>query len=254
MPKKAFAIAAHPDDIEFMMAGTLALLRQAGFEIHYMNLANGSLGTNRHGHDEIVALRRQESLDACAKLGAVHHESLVDDIEIFYERDTLFRLASVVRQVAPDILLTQHPEDYMEDHTNTARLAVTAAFCRGMTNFKAIPPVPAVAGDIAVYHALPYPLQTPMRQPVKAGLYVDVTPVMGLKTTALACHRSQKEWLDVSQGMDSYLITMDNLCRDIGAMSGKFARAEGWTRHHHLGFTAVDCDPLAEALGKAATA
>lgn len=249
MKKTAFAIAAHPDDIEFMMAGTLARLRQAGFEIHYMNLANGSLGSNRHGHDEIVALRRQEALDACAKLGAVHHESLVDDLEIFYERDTLFRLAAVVREVAPDILLTQHPQDYMEDHVNTARLAVTAAFSRGMTNLKTIPPTPAIDGDIAVYHALPYPLQTQLRQNVTADLHVDVTAVMPLKTAALACHRSQKEWLDASQGMDSYLLTMDKLCRDIGAMSGKFVHAEGWVRHLHLGLTATDRDPLAEALG-----
>ena len=35
------AIAAHPDDIEFMMAGTLLLLKQAGCETHYLNIANG---------------------------------------------------------------------------------------------------------------------------------------------------------------------------------------------------------------------
>ena len=40
--KHAFAIAAHPDDIEFQMAGTLILLQRAGYEIHYMNIANGS--------------------------------------------------------------------------------------------------------------------------------------------------------------------------------------------------------------------
>ena len=39
------AIAAHPDDIEFMMAGTLILLRDAGWQIHYMNLSTGNLGS-----------------------------------------------------------------------------------------------------------------------------------------------------------------------------------------------------------------
>ena len=34
------AAAAHPDDIEFMMAGTLLLLKRAGAEIHMWNLAN----------------------------------------------------------------------------------------------------------------------------------------------------------------------------------------------------------------------
>ena len=41
----AFAVAAHPDDIEFMMSGTLVLLKQAGYEMHYMNVANGNCGT-----------------------------------------------------------------------------------------------------------------------------------------------------------------------------------------------------------------
>jgi len=41
----AFAIGAHPDDIKFMMAGTLILLREAGWSLHYMNIANGSCGT-----------------------------------------------------------------------------------------------------------------------------------------------------------------------------------------------------------------
>lgn len=46
--KVAFAIGAHPDDIEFMMGGTLFLLKEAGFESHYMTVANGSCGTTTH--------------------------------------------------------------------------------------------------------------------------------------------------------------------------------------------------------------
>ncbi|MCC7085693.1 MAG: PIG-L family deacetylase, partial [Pirellulales bacterium] len=40
-----FAIAAHHDDIEFLMAGTLLRLCAAGWELHYMNLASGNCGT-----------------------------------------------------------------------------------------------------------------------------------------------------------------------------------------------------------------
>jgi LmbE family N-acetylglucosaminyl deacetylase len=50
----AFAIAAHPDDIEFGMAGTLLLLKQAGYALHYMNIGNGSCGTATLSRDEIV--------------------------------------------------------------------------------------------------------------------------------------------------------------------------------------------------------
>ncbi len=46
------------------------------------------------------------------------HESLLADLEIFYDRPTLRRLAAVMREVAPEILLTHRPQDYMEDHMN----------------------------------------------------------------------------------------------------------------------------------------
>jgi hypothetical protein len=59
MNRKAFAIAAHPDDIEFMMAGTLLLLKRAGYEIHYMNVANGSCGTAALPKEQIIDIRRR---------------------------------------------------------------------------------------------------------------------------------------------------------------------------------------------------
>ena len=140
MTKVAFAVAAHPDDIEFLMSGTLMLLGEAGFELHYMNLANGSLGTTVYDTNTIVAMRRKEAMAAAESIGAEYHESICADLDIFYDRATLARLASVMRDVAPDILLTHSPVDYMEDHTNTCRLAVTAAFARGMPNFPVTPP------------------------------------------------------------------------------------------------------------------
>jgi LmbE family N-acetylglucosaminyl deacetylase len=51
--KNAIAIAAHPDDIELMMAGTLLLLKRAGYQIHYMNLASGNLGSTEHSSEEL---------------------------------------------------------------------------------------------------------------------------------------------------------------------------------------------------------
>ena len=61
MAKRAIAIACHPDDIEFMMAGTLIRLKEAGYEIHYMNIADGALGGNMLCHSELAARRRSES-------------------------------------------------------------------------------------------------------------------------------------------------------------------------------------------------
>jgi LmbE family N-acetylglucosaminyl deacetylase len=254
MSKRAFAIAAHPDDIEFMMAGTFILLGRAGYELHYLTLANGSCGTQVHDVETIVRIRRQEALDAARSAGAVHHESLVNDLEIFYERDTLRRLAAIVREVAPEIILTHSSQEYMEDHMNTTRLVLTAAFARGMPNFEVIPPTPITDQPVTVYHALPYGLHDPLRGPIWPGVFADIGGVLPLKRAMLAMHRSQKEWLDASQGLDSYLATMEEMAREVGRQSGAFVNAEGWTRHLHLGYCAADADPLVRALGRRALA
>lgn len=250
MPKRAFAVVAHPDDIEFMMAGTLILLRRAGYELHYMTVANGSCGSITEDAATIARIRRRESMDAAGLLGAIYHESLCDDLEIFYDKPTLQRLGSVMREVAPDIILTHPPQDYMEDHMNTCRLVLTAAFARGIPNFPVQPPHPPVDGPVAIYHALPYGLRDPLGRSVSPGMYVDVTEVMESKRAALAMHRSQKEWLDASQGIDSYLNHMEAMTREVGRMSGRYAYAEGWTQRLYLGYGPPDVNPLAEALGE----
>ena len=248
MNKRAFAVSAHPDDIEFMMAGTLLLLRDAGYEIHYMTVANGSCGTVEHGIDKIVEARGKEARNAANFAGAVYHGPLCNDIEVFYEESLLRRLAAIMREVAPEILLTHSPYEYMEDHSNTCRLALTAAFTRGMPNFQTTPDVEATEQQVTVYHALPYGLRDPLRRKVTAGLFVDVSSVMQTKSEMLSLHASQKEWLDRSQGLDSYLITMENMCREVGRMSERYEFAEGWVQHSHLGYCGESANPLVDAL------
>lgn len=249
MPK-AFAIAAHPDDIEFVMAGTLMLLGAQGYELHYLNIANGCCGSMLNDRETTARIRAEEGRQAAASIGAVFHPSLVNDLEIFYEQRTLARLTAIVREVSPDIILTHAPIDYMEDHMNACRLAVSAAFCRGMPNFPTDPPTPHVAHDVTIYHAQPHGNRDPLGNPVRPGLFVDVTSIIERKAAMLACHASQKEWLDVTQGLDSYLQTMKDLSGEVGQMSGRFCYAEGWRKHLHLGFCAAEADPLRTALAE----
>ncbi|HEY2147858.1 MAG TPA: LmbE family protein, partial [Pirellulales bacterium] len=142
------------------------------------------------------------------------------------------------------------PVDYMEDHTNACRLAVTAAFARGMPNFPTDPQRPPVDQPVTIYHAQPHGNRDPLGQPVRPSLFVNVSSQLERKVAALACHASQKQWLDASQGIDSYIETMKALNREVGQMSGQFEFAEGWRKHLHLGFCSESADPLSEALGE----
>src|SRR5437660_8205808 len=150
--KSAIAIAAHPDDIEFYMAGTLLLLRKAGYDAHYLNLASGNCGSVQYNSTTTRSVRNTEARAAAKLLGAQFHPSLIDDLEIIYNLELLRALAAVIREVKPGIILTHPPQDYMEDHTNTCRLAVTAAFARGMPNFKSSPARAVADYETTIYH------------------------------------------------------------------------------------------------------
>jgi LmbE family N-acetylglucosaminyl deacetylase len=246
--KSAIAIAAHPDDIEFLMAGTLLLLKQAGLETHYMTLSSGNCGSMRLSSTRTRIVRRRESINAAKILGATYHESICDDLEIVYSVELLRQVAATIREVAPTIILTHSPQDYMEDHIITSRLTVTAAFSRGMPNFRTTPARKHIAGEVTIYHALPHGLRGPLNEPITPEFFVETTAVHDRKRQALAAHASQKDWLDATQGMDSYLRVLDDMSRTVGEMSHRFEHAEGWRRHNPLGFCAPDADPLRDLL------
>ncbi|MFY8070575.1 MAG: PIG-L deacetylase family protein [Pirellula sp.] len=252
------ALFAHPDDIEFVAAGTLALLGQRGWDIHLMNLANGCCGSTTTSREQTARIRLEEAKRAASHLRATHYDPIFDDLEIEYTQDAIKHLLGIIRRSKPTILLTHAPVDYMEDHMQTCRLAVTAAFAKGVPNYPD-PSDPlytqAFYSDIAIYHAQPHGNRTPLGQSVRPQLGVFVDSVMETKRAMLAEHRSQQQWLKESQGMNSYIQTMLDLGSEVadlmdascaGTLPGKYA--EGWTRHLHLGFSAKPVDPLKDAL------
>jgi LmbE family N-acetylglucosaminyl deacetylase len=246
----ALAIAAHPDDIEFVMAGTLLLLRAEGWAIHYVNVSTGNLGSTVMTAAQTTRTRRREAQAAARLLGAQWHAPFCDDLGIFYTEENIRRLCAIVRMARPTVILTHALADYMEDHMITARLAVTAAFARGIPNYRSIPQRTPTLAPCTLYHAMPHGQCTPLREPVTPELLVDTTSVQAAKRAALACHASQKEWLDQTQVPGSYLDTMDRFSRALGRRSKKFTHAEGWTRHLHYGFGAEEDHPLRTVLGR----
>ena len=244
------AIAAHPDDIEFVMAGTLLLLGDAGWDLHYLNLSTGNLGSTTMAPAETARVRRGEAQAAAKILRATWHAPFCQDLEIFYDGRSLRKLGGIIRGVAPDVILTHSPQDYMEDHMITCRLAVSAAFLRAMPGYETTPRRRAVQKPVTIYHANPHGLRDGLRRRIHPGAFVETTRVHARKMAALECHRSQHGFLDATQGMSSYVRTMDDLSREVGTLSGRFRHAEGWRRHLHWGFCGQDDDPLRTALGR----
>jgi LmbE family N-acetylglucosaminyl deacetylase len=246
----AIAIGAHPDDIEFYMAGTLLMLKKAGYQTHYLIVASGNCGSAEYDGAMLRSIRNSEARAAAKILGAQFHPSFTDDLEVLYNLEQLRALAAIIRDVKPRIVLTHSPQDYMEDHMNASRLAVSAAFTRGMPNFKTTPARAVADYEVAVYHSMPHGLCDPLRRRIIPGAFVNTTAVHKTQLEALAAHKSQQKWLDVSQGMNSYLLAVEDMSLAMGRMSKKFKYAEGWRRHLHFGFCGPDADPLAQALGR----
>lgn len=242
------AVAAHPDDIEFVMCGTMLLLQQRGWDLHYMNLADGRRGSTQLSPDQCAQTRLREAQAAAEVLGATFHPPIGRDFELAYTTEMVQRVAAVVRKCKATIVLTHAPIDYMEDHEVTCRLAVSAAFAHGMPNLETIPPQPPYFEPVTVYHAQPHGNRTPTGERVHPDYWVDTLSVIDRKRTALECHRSQHEWLDQSQGMSSYVQTMLELSSEAGRLSGKWLHAEGWRRREHWGFCGPNDDPLQAAL------
>jgi LmbE family N-acetylglucosaminyl deacetylase len=242
------AAVAHPDDIEFNLAGTLLLLKEDGCEVHMWNLSNGSLGSMIHNPEEIAAIRAGEAAAAAALGGATWHPPVFSDLEVFYDKPSLARVASVIREIQPEIILTHSPDDYMEDHQNVCRLIVTAAFARSMPHFATTPHQAPYQKPVRIYHAPPHGLHDGLRNRFQPDLLVDIASVLSTKEEMLAAHRSQKDWLEASQGLGAYISEMTGLGRLQAQQGEGLEFAEGWRLHSHLGFCAPDFDPLADLL------
>ena len=244
------AMAAHPDDIEFGMTGTLLLLKRAGAEIHMCNLANGCYGTEVYTKEEAARVRALEAQSSARLAGATWHAPLFDDTAIFYDAASLAKVTAIVRQVRPDIVLTLSRHDYMEDHEYAARLTCSAVFNRCLPCYVTDPPMPSYNHPVAIYHALPHSLMDMLRNTVVPEFTVNITPVIDEKCALLSQHASQKDWLDATQGMGSYIETMKNFSREVGQLYADCEYAEGWRRHSYMGYAPADFEPLQKLLKK----
>ena len=249
MNRTVLAIFAHPDDIEFVAAGTLLRLRALGWKIHYMNVANGCCGSTEWDANETARIRLDESRQSAAILGATFHPPICNDLDVFYNHENLRKIATVVRLSNPSIVLTHARIDYMEDHMETCRLAITAAFSRAVPNFETDPPTPTVEQDIAIYHAQPHGNRTPNGQIVVPDHYVSIDECIQQKIAMLECHQSQQKWLQSTQKMNSYIQAMLDLSSEVASIGNLACQyAEGWSKHLHLGFGPAEFDPLREIL------
>jgi LmbE family N-acetylglucosaminyl deacetylase len=244
---------AHPDDIEITCAGTLILLKQAGWDVHLATMTAGDLGTATLSRAAISRIRRKEAAASAQLLGAAYTCLGFKDLTIVYNETTKRRVSALLRLARPDLVIVPSPVDYMADHEETPRIVREAAFASTIPNWKASlggrRPRPC-AKLPAILYADPIDHVDHFGRRVAAPLVVDITDSMDLKEKMLACHESQRSWLRRQHGEDEYLLWMRRVgadrARDFDRPAVKYA--EGFRPHLGHGFPRED--HLTAALGK----
>ena len=193
--------------MEFLCAGTLLHLADRGGSIHVATMTPGDCGSTRLSATAIARLRRKEAGESARLLGARYDCLEERDLRVFYEGRTLRKVMELVRRVSPRLVFTHSPTDYMVDHENTSRLVQTACFGAMATTFKTGSRRAARATGFVphLYYAAPFGGRDILGRAVKLSLWVNTTQVIGRQTAMLACHKSQREWLESQQGIDNYL-------------------------------------------------
>lgn len=229
MNKTVLALVTHPDDAEFLCAGTLALLDKAGWKIQMTTMTSGDCGSKELSKEEISAIRRQEAADAARLINASYESLEFEDMFITYDKPSILRVLSHLRKIKPQMVLTMSSSCYMVDHEITSTLVRTACFAAGMTNMET-PGVAPFEPTPHLYYLDAIEGKDKFGNEISPSTIVDISSTIEIKANMLACHASQREWLQKHHGMDQYLVAM----RQQGEMTGKkisVSYAEGFRQH-----------------------
>jgi LmbE family N-acetylglucosaminyl deacetylase len=235
------SVLAHPDDAEFLCAGTLLrLAREYGWQVHIASMTPGDCGSAELPPEEIARVRRAEGAAAAAVAGGRYHCLEERDLLVGYNERALERVTRLLREVRPQLVLTHSPADYLLDHEMTSALARAASFAAPVPNFMRDRDHAAPLGGVPhLYYCDPVEGKDALGRDVEPGLVVDVSAVIEAKSDMLACHASQRDWLRRHHGIDQYLQTM----RDWSARRGRSVGvefAEGFRQHRGHGYPQDD--------------
>lgn len=178
MELDCLGVGAHPDDMEILAGGLLALLSRRGKRTGILDLTRGEAGTNG-----TPQRRRRESAAAAKVLGLRVRRNLgLPDSALEDNLPSRRRLAQAIRELRPHAVVTMPGEDHHPDHVAASRLVFGACWLAGLANAKGLKGRafrPAI-----VLHAVGH-------RTLEPDLVVDVTEAWGTKMKAMRCYASQ---------------------------------------------------------------
>ena len=196
--ERVLVVTAHPDDVDFGAAGTVAELTDAGVEVVYCLVTDGQAGGFDHSipRKEMAAIRREEQTKAAAEVGVTDLRFLgFMDGTVEVTMELRHDISLIIRQVRPQVVITQSPNRNLAstygshpDHTATGEATMCAVYpdARNPFAFVGMP-----CADLEDWKVQEVWIQAgPMGGDPDLAV-VDVTAQMDRKFRALRCHVSQ---------------------------------------------------------------
>ncbi len=226
IPKRAMVIAAHPDDIEFGVAGTIIRWTRAGAEVCYVLVTSGDGGiaNPKFSRQQVRDIREPEQREAAALAGVKEVVFLREpDGEVVNTLELRKKLVREIRRFQPDVVICQDPtilfasDGYINhpDHRAVGMAALDAVF-------------PA-AGQPHVFQDLEAEglhahktkrVYVSAWQPDAANTYINITDSIEQKIASLFAHKSQMDEM-MGQRQETSLETIASWIKQAAAERGK---------------------------------
>jgi bacillithiol biosynthesis deacetylase BshB1 len=172
------AIAAHRDDVEQTCGGTLLRMAARGLRTGILDLTQGESGTRGS-----AAERAAEAEEAARILGVRHRQALdLPDGAVSNTLENRIKIAGVVRELRPSVVILPYWEARHPDHAMCATLGYEACFLAGLSRVE--------AGDAAPHRPFKI-VYASLYADVRPSFVVDVTPFIEQRHAALMAYKSQ---------------------------------------------------------------
>ena len=223
------AIGAHPDDIEILCAGTLALYARARHQVTMAVFTDGSMGDLRIPPAELAKIRHEEQKAAADIIGARLLWPAITDEHVFPNEAQRRVMIDLLREADPDVVFTHSPTDYHPDHRHLSQLVFDSYFQKGLPHIPNQSKPACRFAKTQVYY---------MDNIAGIGFvpteHVDITSVVETKLRMLRCHKSQRTAISELAHHDLEQVTeIQSRFRGLAggcAYAESFCRLETWQR------------------------
>jgi len=174
--------AAHPDDAELAMGGTISKLTKNNLKVGLIDLTKGELGTRG-----TVEIRQKEAFLAAGILKISLRENLsIPDGDIERKKENIIKVVMTIRKFRPKIIFAPYFNDRHPDHIHTSKLVKEAMFATGLSKLKTFDR--EVPQNAYRPRKLYYYMQTYQFDP---SFIVDISDSFETKMKAVQCYQSQ---------------------------------------------------------------